>query len=345
MNRLTRSITFGLVCGLLLAACVPPTISDQPSSLSPTQTPVVPMETPLPVAATATVVPSITPTFNTIQIAMATSSAKEKVQTPTLPPGPGLIDVGGFKLYLECQGSGSPTIILEHGYSYPSWKTNHLKHLSKTSQVCFYRRPGMLPSEQAPTLPLTTRDHVQILHTLLQNAGVPGPYVLVGHSIGAYTMMMYTHLYPDEIVGLVCVECAPPQYTQATLDLLGPEKADDPIELKRYRNEMATSMHLYYQDAPEKFDTIASEGQLKEVTSLGNIPFIVLVGGGFNGSDSTKLPKAFYVELNQLWIDTSKELAALSTAGQVIITSYNHLTILSAPETFDAIRNVVAATR
>jgi pimeloyl-ACP methyl ester carboxylesterase len=345
MNHLTRLITFGLLCGLLFAACAPRTISDQPSPLPPNPTPLVPTESPLPPAATATVEPSITPALSAIQIALATSSAKQQIQTPTLPPAPGLIDVGGYKLYMECQGSGSPAIILEHGFSSKSWKTLHLKLLSDTSLVCFYRRPGVAPSEQAPNLPLTTRDHAQILHTLLQNAGIPAPYVLVGHSLGAYTLLMYTHLYPDEVVGLVCVECGPPQNVQDSLDLLGPEKADDSDALKQYRNETAMSLHLLYPDFPEKVDSIASEVQLLEVTSLGDVPFIVLVGAGFKESSWIQVPEEFFDGLTQLWIDNSKELAALSTAGQVILTSYNHMTILNAPEVIDAIQTVVAIAR
>ena len=47
---------------------------------------------------------------------------------------------------------------------------------------------------------------VEELRTMLQIAGVQGPYVLVGHSFGGHNMMLYAAKYPDEVVGLVLVD-------------------------------------------------------------------------------------------------------------------------------------------
>src|SRR5262249_13407844 len=65
-------------------------------------------------------------------------------------------------------------------------------------------RAGYGLSEPGPA-PRTARQIASELHTLLQNANIPGPYVLVGHSIGGLNIRMFTELYPDEVAGLVFV--------------------------------------------------------------------------------------------------------------------------------------------
>ena len=44
-----------------------------------------------------------------------------------------------------------------------------------------------------------------ILHTALKKAGINGPYVLVGHSLGALVSRLYAGDYPDEVAGMVFV--------------------------------------------------------------------------------------------------------------------------------------------
>jgi len=56
--------------------------------------------------------------------------------------------------------------------------------------------------------PRTSRQIVKELHTLLGNAGVRGPYVLVGHSFGGTNMQVYASQYPDEVAGMVLVDSA-----------------------------------------------------------------------------------------------------------------------------------------
>ena len=49
---------------------------------------------------------------------------------------------------------------------------------------------------------------VEELHRLLGAAGVPGPYVLVGHSFGGLLVRLYAARYPQEVAGLVLVDSA-----------------------------------------------------------------------------------------------------------------------------------------
>ena len=122
-------------------------------------------------------------------------------------PMPGtLIDVGAYSLHLNCTGSGSPTVVLEPGAGEMSanmgWITTAV---ARHTRVCVYDRAGRGWSETADT----PQDGARIatdLHTLLHGAGVPGPYVLAGHSFGGLYVRIFAAHYPDEVAGLVLVD-------------------------------------------------------------------------------------------------------------------------------------------
>jgi pimeloyl-ACP methyl ester carboxylesterase len=76
---------------------------------------------------------------------------------------------------------------------------------SKFARVCSYDRAGMAWS--APGVqPRTSQQIVKELHTLLGNAGVQAPYVLVGHSLAGINMQLYASQYPNEVAGMVLVD-------------------------------------------------------------------------------------------------------------------------------------------
>ena len=100
-------------------------------------------------------------------------------------PMPGrLIDVGGHSLHINCTGTGSPTVVLEPGLGEPSTAMAWIApDVATTTRVCVYDRAGRGWSQSAAG----PQDGVQTatdLHTLLERAGEPGPYVLAGHSAG-----------------------------------------------------------------------------------------------------------------------------------------------------------------
>jgi pimeloyl-ACP methyl ester carboxylesterase len=128
---------------------------------------------------------------------------------------------GGRRLYLECHGSGSPTVIFESGlrsrgdiwlWSREGVGTGVASRVSQFTRVCFYDRPGTLAkypyvsrSDPVP-MPRSTGEVVADLHALLTAAGVPGPYVMVGASTGGLIVRQYASLYPAEVSGLVLVD-------------------------------------------------------------------------------------------------------------------------------------------
>ncbi len=130
----------------------------------------------------------------------------EATDSNALPATGRLIDVGGHKLYLNCVGSGSPTVVLEPGGGGTSSQLGWIEPaVARSTRVCVYDRAGRGWSETADS----PQDGAQIatdLHTLLHRAGEPGPYVLAGHSFGGLYVRIFAAHYPDEVAGLVLVD-------------------------------------------------------------------------------------------------------------------------------------------
>lgn len=123
------------------------------------------------------------------------------------PPGE-LVDVGGYRLHLSCAGSGEPTVVMDAGANdFSLFWARVQPAVSQFARVCVYDRAGLGWSEPSPherTSPTMVRE----LHTLLERAGNPGPYVLVGHSLGGLNVRLFAQQYPGETAGLVLVDAA-----------------------------------------------------------------------------------------------------------------------------------------
>src|ERR687894_2673357 len=125
-------------------------------------------------------------------------------------PAPGeMVEAGGYSLHLYCTGEpGAPTVVMDSGLggTVLDWQLVQ-PEIAKFARVCTYDRAGMGWSDLG-TQPRTSRQIARELHTLLDNAGVRGPYVLVGHSLGGTNMQVYASQYPDEVAGMVLVDSA-----------------------------------------------------------------------------------------------------------------------------------------
>jgi len=121
------------------------------------------------------------------------------------PPGQ-LIDVGGYKLHLYCAGEGAPTVILDAAF--PAQVSNWVwvqPQLAKTTRVCAYDRAGHGWSDLGPE-PRDAKQHARELKTLLEKANVPGPYVLVGHSLGGLYVREFADMFSDQVAGMALLE-------------------------------------------------------------------------------------------------------------------------------------------
>ena len=138
---------------------------------------------------------------------------REQADTNAYPMPGQLINVGGHSLHFNCTGSGSPTVVLQPGGGDFSSATAWIAPaVAAQTRVCVYDRPGRGWSEPTDS----PQDATQVaadLHTLLQRAKVPGPYVLAGHSFGGLYVLTHADRYPDDVAGMVLIDSTNPATT------------------------------------------------------------------------------------------------------------------------------------
>jgi len=135
---------------------------------------------------------------------------QEQVDRSTTATPGHLVDVGGRRLYVHCTGSGSPTVVLVSGLAEASvyWGGWIAPAVARNTTVCAYDRAGQGWSDP----PASPQDGVAVatdLHTLLDHAQIPGPYVLVGHSTGGAYVRVFAARYPDQVAGMVMLDSQP----------------------------------------------------------------------------------------------------------------------------------------
>jgi pimeloyl-ACP methyl ester carboxylesterase len=271
----------------------------------------------------------------------------------------GLIDIGaGRKMYLECSGSGSPTVILESGYRNDAdiWSAELepgtspvFSQVARFTRVCAYDRPGTfldpdhLGRSTPVPMPRTARNLVSDLHALLERAHVLGPYVFAAHSFGGIFARLYASTYPKEVVGMVLVDAL----SEKVRTGLTPER------WKLYVNfgfTKPTPGLEKYKDI-EVLDVNASLDQMEKAASaepLRPMPLFVLTQGQpFDLSPWQPLPADFPGALDKAWHTSQDALATLApNAKHKIATKSSHYIQAQEPQlVIDAIKQVVEAVR
>jgi pimeloyl-ACP methyl ester carboxylesterase len=313
-------------------------------------------------------------------LALVLVTAAEVAAQGTVPPTApaaqrdfaGLVDIGGHRLYLECQGAGRPTVVLVSGWGYGAdvWsvdleqpeanRTMVLPGVAGFTRVCTYERPGTIlqvnpdlrplvkadrifPSRSDPVpMPRTAQDMVDELDALLRVAGVPGPYVLVGHSLGGFLARLYTSTYSDEVVGLVLVDAAQEETWPQVQALLGPE-----VWAELTRLSLQRPAGLEEHQAWEQVDLDASVAQGRRARMeqpLRPMPLSVLARGHAQEVPIAEWPLD---AAEQMWRGLQDDLASLvPNARYSIATQSGHHIHLQQPAlVIEAIRQVVAGVR
>jgi pimeloyl-ACP methyl ester carboxylesterase len=118
-----------------------------------------------------------------------------------------LVDIGdGRHLFAVCEGTGSPTILLENGdeSDVSQWRLE-FPTLVQHTRTCSYDRLGVGNSDFASGC-RELKDLRGDLEALLLAEHESGPFVLVGTSGGGYLMAGYAYAHPQNVVGLVLAE-------------------------------------------------------------------------------------------------------------------------------------------
>jgi pimeloyl-ACP methyl ester carboxylesterase len=207
--------------------------------------------------------------------------------------------------------------------------------IAPSTRVCSYDRANTAggASDPAPT-PRTGLDAVADLHALLTAAAVPGPYVLVGHSLGGHVVRLYAGAYPDEVAGLVLVDASHEDQDVRLEALLGPE-------LWAQSQAFVSGLNI------EGIDTTATSTEVRQARTavpLSPMPLVVVTAG--QPVDPSQYPPDWPVAaFEQLEQALQADLATLVPhARQVVAKESGHYVHQSQPEVVvAAVLQVVAA--
>jgi pimeloyl-ACP methyl ester carboxylesterase len=269
-------------------------------------------------------------------------------------------DVGGYRLNLNCSRQGSPAVVLDSGVGEPArvWALVQ-PQIAEFTRVCSYDRAGYGWSDAGPR-PRTSSRIVEELHALLAQAGIAGPFILVGHSFGGLNARLYAAKYPGQVAGLVLVEAShPDQEAKGFKPPVSPLASLDPILLRlgvlralfvldgARRLPAALHEELEYLMLQPKaiaasLDEVrnfsASAAAVRATGKLGDMPLIVLTGA----YSAQRNPR-----LHDVWIhELQPDLVRLSTRGKQIVVDSGHYIPLQQPEAVvQAVREVIAESR
>jgi pimeloyl-ACP methyl ester carboxylesterase len=185
--------------------------------------------------------------------------ARRGISPPYLPQGR-MVDIGGRALYLDCRGTGSPTIVLESGMGVgASGWSPVFDALAGTNRTCAYDRAGRGPSESRGRH--TLEDAADDLRALLAAADERPPFVVVGHSLGGDYARIFASRSRDRVSGLVLVDSFSPDLQSGAIHpLLGPLQAEYDVQLQALRDLV---------ERVEDLDWTASEAQLQRSDLTG----------------------------------------------------------------------------
>ena len=271
----------------------------------------------------------------------------EAADAKAYPPPGQLVDVGGYRLHIHCAGSGSPTVVIDAGLGdwSTSWGEAVQPEVSKTTRVCTYDRAGMGWSDAGP-LPRDAAQFARELHTLLQNAHVPGPYIMVGHSLGGLPVRVFTHEYASEVAGVVLIESMNPnRFNSTSPEVLAQSRSQSQpfsfgamlsrlgvarllVKLPGIAPRVSANDDAYYAryirtqslqaTTNESQGMPASAAEAAAVQSFGDLPLIVLTGR-LNNDGS--------------WQEWQKELLQLSSnSRQLFAENSGHNVQLDEPD-------------
>ena len=283
------------------------------------------------------------------------------------PPGK-LYRVDGLRMHMHCQGSGSPTVIVEQGIGGPSQDWNPInEQMAKITRVCDYDRAGMGYSEPAYK-PTRASDVVRNLHALIDAAKLDDDIVIVGWSAGGMYAREYYHQFPERVTGLVLVD-SPHEQTIKRMPAQPSNQEHLDSLMRKYHLarfgwvRLSGEIEAQYAESslPEQdrkrlvafflkshtYRTLVDEGvgleqdlaEARDPPALGDVPLVVIAEGA---------PRHPYMKENLgKWHELQRGLAALSTDGRFVVAENSaHFIHKTEPELIlKAVTDVVEAAR
>lgn len=242
------------------------------------------------------------------------------------------IDIGGRRLHLCCQGAGQPTVILEAGLgdTGATWAAIQ-PILAQETRVCSYDRAGLGNSDPAPR-PRSLTGVVADLRQLLEAAGIAGPYILVGHSLGGQIVRLFAACHPAEVVGFV---------------LIDPSHEDKYARFEHVlRAELIARQNAYLADPTrnsEQIDLLRSREEMHITRRVLPVPLIILTRGQPD-PPSLIWPSAALQTLEEELQEETLAVSSWPERYRIRAMESGHFIHHDQPDlVIDAIREVIAA--
>jgi pimeloyl-ACP methyl ester carboxylesterase len=279
----------------------------------------------------------------------------------------------GRHLYLNCTGHGSPTVLLEGGFGAASGLWGQVQPvLDRTMQVCSYDRAGYGQSDMGP-LPRDGRAVAKDLDQALRRAGIGGPFIMVGHSIGALYVRLFADLRPADVIGMVLVDPSVAHQDIRIAAMFGRNATSNaPLRAEPERCLEAARKNVLPSLNPLLRSCVPGEGnseplarqiagwrtELSELDTMwgatsdemdsgryyyGSMPLIVLTADGTYAS----LPEPARQAVSAFWRKLHDEIAVSSSQGSNRMVSHSsHMMPFDRPDAIsDAVKEIVARTR
>jgi pimeloyl-ACP methyl ester carboxylesterase len=291
---------------------------------------------------TTTVSPTTVPLQNTPQDATTTTVSPTTVEprstqhpaptttvSPTTIARPAtlvdeLVPVHGARLHVHCDGAGPTTVVLIAGFNTGSeiWAAIE-PTVAETTRVCSYDRFGDGASD-APPATQTFASEAADLHALLQSAGEPGPYVIVGHSFGGPEAVTFASMFPTEVRGLFLLDASPTTWNTAICTV--PDDGSDTAHLFQALcvEQSSPANNGEHLDAPAAFTEVAT------INSLSGFPMIVATADHHSYAGLAASEEA---RLDDVWNAGQAHWVSLASSAQLItVDNTGHNIQLDRPD-------------
>ena len=304
----------------------------------------------------------------------------ETIDTRRYPPPGIMVSVGRHRLDLFCEGTGTPTVVMEMGSGEPADLFRPIQDkVAELTRACTYDRPGIGWSEANAELH-TIQDRAAELYTLLRNADVAGPYVFVAHSYGGLIVRNLVRDHPADVRGLVLVDTAEeglvfrPDFVKAIEEALAVRWRDELLArfgvtrlrfaLMRgqfgIRNDLFGDVRgemIAFFSKPSFVRATTVEGRSYSLVpddmrrpggfgALGILPVVVIRHG--QPSDSILVPTDISQDqFEKLWAEGQERLKNLSSNSEIVVAEKSsHMVNFDQPElVIDETERVVTAVR
>ncbi|MFE0380532.1 alpha/beta fold hydrolase [Streptomyces inhibens] len=259
------------------------------------------------------------------------------------PPLGRLFDVAGRRLMLHRSGHGGPAVVFLPGAGLVGLDYLNMHHrVAELATSVIYDRAGTGWSEAAE-LPRTAAEVTDELLELLRAAEVPGPYLLVGHSLGGAYARHLTQRHPEEVVGLLLLDpfhedlhARGPQEARDKLKEMASQQVPEPTEeqIQLSRSQMAPLFaswpdsvrepliehHLHsawragLDESKNIYDHVADE--LRHAPALPDVPMIVLTALGHDATQAHLWPEPVLREIHRITHALHAQLATSVPRGE-----------------------------